>query len=841
MSSEALDQMYVEFIANYDQLMSATPEISSMFDNIATSADESSAIISDSFDMAGKAASSFAEMSQMAAENAASALGESMTPATEEVDSAFGDMAINITNNITEINTQITEMASNAETASSTMSESTSSAGGGFMDLFNKIGFGIMNMQNYANMAKNLAQGLLGPAISAETVTTALTTLDGSAQAAGQEMDKLNAFAAKTPFKTLDIDQAAEKLQGFGISANNVIPEITAIGDALGSVGKSSPAEMQSVVDIFGKINTEGKVTAMTMNELAVHGINGWKALADATGKTIPQVQDMVKKGLLPAKDAIADLTKGIEMNPLYQGGMAKAAGTFTGLLSTLQSNWDQVIAAFGTPIIKGLEGSLSNLGNILSSPAFQSFAGSIGSGIVSIFQEIGGAVGTVVGYLKNFDLSSITYAFQQLGSAVGTILSPFESLGNNKAASGFFTSLKNDLSQGIVSAIKDVSGFIEGLASALSGLSSNSGVTGFLSSLTSGFQQVSSIVGGTLSANFKTFSDIAQSLGKWWQTTMAPAIAAAMPGFESLGSTIATVVVPAFAKIWAVGQQVARELLPPLTQAFETIAPIVVKVGGFIAGTLGQAIQFLTPYIVQATQAIGDFAGQIIQKAIPIVQELWSFIQQGIAIILPIWNAVWPSMQQVLKGAWDIISGTVQVAWALVSGIIKIGMDALSGNWKGVWKDIQDTFNGVWNGMKTILSGVWNGIKGLISGGINAVIGIINDFINGLDKLNINIPGVGNVGIHIPDIPLVHFATGGYLPPGQVGVAGEEGQELIFGGTSGLSVMNHSQSMAAVAGGGAPEIHNHIYIDGRELSNQIMVQVLSQMRSSGHPVGMVM
>lgn len=43
----------------------------------------------------------------------------------------------------------------------------------------------------------------------------------------------------------------------------------------------------------------------------------------------------------------------------------------------------------------------------------------------------------------------------------------------------------------------------------------------------------------------------------------------------------------------------------------------------------------------------------------------------------------------------------------------------------------------------------------------------------------------------------LFGFASGGYLKPGQVGVAGEHGKsELIFGGQSGLSILSHKRSM---------------------------------------------
>lgn len=838
MASEALDSYYIEFLASYDQLTSATPEITSMFADVAAGAEEAGASISESIAGASESLSSFGEAGSGSIELIIELLDQIATN-TADVNSAVEGMSSAVTGSVEDSTSAIEDLSSqfehlsvsasaSAEATAEASSSAESASSGGFMSLFNQIGFGIMNFQNYINIAQQAAHALLGPAISAETVTSALTTLDGSAQAASQEMDQLNAFAAKTPFKTLDIDQAAEQLQGFGFNAKQVVPTITSIGDALGSVGRDTPAELNSVVDIFGKIHTEGKITQQTMNELAVHGINGWQALADATGKTIPQLKEMVKKGLIPADEAISDLTTGIEKNPLYAGGMARAAGTFTGLLSTLQSNWDQVIAAFGTPIIKALEGSLSNLGNILASPAFQSFAGEVGQGIVDAFQSIGGAVQYVINIFRSLNLSGLSDAWHAIGVEIGSISHDFSGFGDILKQVGTDADPIAEVIQSIAKVgLNIVEGALWGISSALMAIDKVI-QGGGLSSMGGVFKQVSSIVGGALTSDFKTFTGIAQSLGNWWKSTMEPTIVAVLPSFERLGEIIITDVVPALAQIWASGQQITRALLPPLTAAFETIAPIIVKVGGFLADNLGQAIQFLTPYLVQATSAIADFATQVITRVTPIVQNLWSIIQTGLSYIMPIWNAVWPSMKEVLAGVWQVISGIVQVAWSLVSGVIKVGLDLLSGNWKGAWKDIQDTFSGVWKGIQNIVEGTWTTIKGLVAGGINFVIGLINDFINGLDKIHVTLPGGASIGFSIPDIPTVHFASGGYLAPGQVGVAGEQGEELIFGGTSGAHVLNHAQSMALLGGSQRIENHVHVYLDSVELTHQVGSNILA-------------
>jgi len=713
------------------------------------------------------------------------------------------------------------EVGAAALSASDEISASASHGGGSLLDLASKAGMVVFGFQALAGTAKSLATGLLGPAIQAEEVASSLQIFTGSAQKAQQELQQLSDFAAHTPFETAAIDDAALKMQSVGINAQDVIPYVTALGDALDATGRISSADLGMIVDDFDKIKTTGHLTTDVMNSFALQGIDAWGILEKQTGKSRAELGKMISAGLYPANQAMRDLTAGIEASPLYKGQMANDAANFTGALSTLKSNFANVLAQFGSPIIKAIEPLFNNLSAALAKPAFKEFAGNVGQGIVNVFKFLGDALGKVGGLVASLHLGDL---FGQIGKALG-------------------------------------------------GLSSNSALTGFLSSLKDGFGQVGSIVGGTLKENFKTFGAILADLGKWWQTTMQPAIAAVMPAFERLGKIIATTVVPAFAQIWAVGQQVMRTVLPPLSKAFETIAPVIVKVAGFLADQLGQALKTIMPVMVQAAQAIGHFAEEIFTKAEPIVEGIWNTIKGFLDWIGPYWPAIWKGIQAVFTVVWDSIKGVIQIAWSIVSGIIKVGLDLLSGNWKAVWDDIKGIFSGVWDGIKTIASGIWNfistpltaginafkrfwsstwneikgvfaaiwnsiksigegiwnGLSSAIKGGINFVIGLINDFIGGIDSIGID---VGPVHVH-PNIPKIpYLATGGYVPPGGVAIAGEAGPELVFGGASGASVVSTRASQAALSG--RQEVHVHVYLDGRELTHTLGRNIVSLATAQG-------
>jgi tape measure domain-containing protein len=371
-----------------------------------------------------------------------------------------------------------------AKSAISSTADSAQSSGSGILGGFGKaisgaVGFAssvgqtLIGVKAFASTAIDLGSALLGPATSAETIQTAFTTLLGSTSAANAELQKLDAFASKTPFQTMDIDQAASQLIGFGVSAQDTIPDLTAIGDALSAVGKGSTANLGSVVDIFGKIQTEGGLTVGTMQQMSRDGINAWAVLEKETGKTKDQLTTMIQQGLFPAKTALDDLTKGIEKNPLYAGGMAKQSNTMVGIISTLKSNWDQMLVSFGSPIIKGLEGGLASVGQALTSPAFKSFAGGVGQAIANVFSDIGGFISNdvipafhalqpvaqqFITYFQSDQFAGIVADFQTVGNQINRIAGDFQQAAGpaNNLVNGALSSLPGIL-EGIFQAADDV------------------------------------------------------------------------------------------------------------------------------------------------------------------------------------------------------------------------------------------------------------------------------------------------------------------------------------------------------------------------------------------------
>lgn len=753
---------------------------------------------------------------------------------------------------VTEATTQLQQMGQSVEETQ----EKAKATQGVFGDFFKSqlVLTGLSTAYNFLKgQVSDTIQLALGQQDTFDLLNSILkSTNDASGMTAVGLQKIAMGFSNMSQFSTQSVEGVEKVLLTFTNLGKNVFPQAT---QAVLDISKVMGGDLQSASVELGKALNDPVAGLSSLTRIGVTFSQKQKDL----------IQNYMQHNELAQAQGVILQELNKEFPPLKDQHASMAVQ-----LAILNNQWTNIKTTVGTdvlPILNQLTGFVSST----ALPALENFGG--------WFVNVGKAVAQ---YFSSFDLTGPVYQFKQLGTAVGNILSPLGKLASNAAASGFFTNLKNAVSQTLVKAIADVSDVIGGVAKGLNALSANKSAQDFVHSLVSGFQSVSGIVGGTLSANFKTFSGIVSGLGKWWQSTMWPAIQSALPGFEHLASVVATNVVPALAQIWSQGQKLMRDVMPPLVKAFETVAPVVVKVGGFLADNLGKALQFIMPFAIQAAQAVEQFGEAIISRVTPFVTQLYNSIKTFLDWIKPYWPAIWTGIKTVLTSVWDTIKGVVQIAWAIVSGIIKVGLDLLSGNWKQVWADIKDMFSGVWDGIKSLAQSVWvlvsapitngvnsfkswwsgawddikkaftitwdgikdaasnawGGITGAIKGGIDDVINAINGFIGLLDKIQIHIPsvGVGPVktpsfdwgGLNIPKIPLL--AMGGLITQGGMAIVGDRGPEGLFL-PSGAQVIPNNQ-----LGGMGQPINLNITVDNRmdgmRLAGALMPHIVSQIRT---------
>ena len=201
----------------------------------------------------------------------------------------------------------------------------------------------------------------------------AFTTMLGSAERADEFLRDLWSFAARTPFEFTGLQEASKQLLAFGFQAEQVIPMMTAVGNAVAGLGGG--AEMiDRVTRALGQMQAKGKVSAQEMMQLAEAGIPAWEILAQKIGVSIPEAMKKAEKEGIPAAVAIQALIEG--MNARFPDMMRKQSETLAGMWSTLRDNLTGALRSIGEQIVETFDlkaklksaiDALSRLNDLLS------------------------------------------------------------------------------------------------------------------------------------------------------------------------------------------------------------------------------------------------------------------------------------------------------------------------------------------------------------------------------------------------------------------------------------------------------------------------------------------
>ncbi len=198
-----------------------------------------------------------------------------------------------------------------------------------------------------------LGKQMVGLASQMEQTEIAFTTMLGSAERAGAFLKELQQFAATTPFEFTDLTQAAKKMLALGFEAQQIIPTLTNVGNAVAGLGGNA-ALFDRIVLALGQMQAKGKVSAEEMKQLAEAGIPAWQAVATAIGVTVPEAMEQAKKGAIDAQTAIAALQA--DMATRFGGLMEAQSKTVVGLLSNLQDTVGFIMTGIGAEIIEALQ-----------------------------------------------------------------------------------------------------------------------------------------------------------------------------------------------------------------------------------------------------------------------------------------------------------------------------------------------------------------------------------------------------------------------------------------------------------------------------------------------------
>ena len=248
--------------------------------------------------------------------------------------------------------------------------------------------------------AKSLIQSGIEYNAQIESYRVGLTNMLGDAQAANEAMAAIQEDAARTPFSVDSLTQANQLLISAGENAGYSRKVIMALGDAVSATGGGN-AELSRMAANLQQIANVGKASAIDIKQFAYAGINVYQVLADYTGKSVQEVQNMTISYDLLSEALIAASEEGGR----YYNAMDTQSQTMNGRVSTLKDNVSQLAGLMTGDLSSGIGVVISNL-NDMTVAAIEAYKTDGWKGLGEAILEL------------NNPINSVIKKFGELGSA---------------------------------------------------------------------------------------------------------------------------------------------------------------------------------------------------------------------------------------------------------------------------------------------------------------------------------------------------------------------------------------------------------------------------------------
>lgn len=735
----------------------------------------------------GLTASQVLDGAAAAAVNLAGATGGQLAPAADVV-----------TDVMAQFNKQATELGNVADQVSGVLVAS-------------KMGF-----DDY-RLAIGQAGGVAGKlGVSFEDMNAALAATSAAFNGGSDAGTSFKTFLQRLVPQTGDAAGAMEQLGLEFFDAEGKMKSMAAIAEELktGLAGLSDEQRIAAMTDIFG---TDAMRTAIMLGEQGADGINRFAAAIDAV-----DADSQAAARMQGFNGAMRELTGAIEslQIAIADSGLLRWAtdaviavtGFVRGLVDTNPEilKWGTVVAGLAAllgPVIIGLGALAAAIGAIgipvaaaivgvvALGAAFAAWSGDILPVVTAVWDSLAGTFGGPLSEL----LTSAGGALAAMGEAAGATLSAIGAL--------FQQVFGVTVGEAFTAYLGFVNEFWTTTASVFGEVAGRA-IIAFVDVVTLGFETVTGVLkaftallagdfSGALSLYDQTFRKLWGGLG-----------AVVSEAFDGLGELI-------------------TERMDVMRQAVEVGATAIgeafVKMKDVVIDAIVGMVTIVSDYMVTKLNAVWDTAKSAVQGFGDAVYNLYDAVA-GNSYIPDMVDIVEDEMVNRLGGVWRKAEGDVERTKGVFEGLGTTISNGLRDTLKDGVTDIREfaelgakiledmagrILDSAFRPLETALNQIFAGpqLATATAGGVPlplpkpAVAGVGEAAAGGL---------LGGIGDAIGSLFAGFFAGGGFVPPGQWGVAGESGAEPVYGGRTGLTVVPHGSD-----GGGPAAMHFTLRVEG--------------------------
>lgn len=177
-----------------------------------------------------------------------------------------------------------------------------------------------------------------------QQLQVALSTILQDKSKADQLIADIVQFAAKTSFNLDDVATGAKQLLAYGSSADNVVNELSMLGDV--TSGLQIP--IGQLIYLYGTLRTQGRAMTVDIRQFAGRGIPIYEELAKVLGVSKDQVGELVKEGKVGFKEVEQAFKNMTSEGGKFANLMESSAGTWPQRLSNIEDTLFQKMNEFG-------------------------------------------------------------------------------------------------------------------------------------------------------------------------------------------------------------------------------------------------------------------------------------------------------------------------------------------------------------------------------------------------------------------------------------------------------------------------------------------------------------
>lgn len=219
----------------------------------------------------------------------------------------------------------------------------------------------------------------------------------GSAEKAQQHVEELQKFAETTPFEFLDLTQYSRQMQAYGFQVQEVIPMLTAVGNAAAAM--QDPMSMERVIRALGQIRAKGRLVGQELLQLTETGLPIYDILQKQLGLTSDQLGRIADQGI-PAQKAIEAITTGLAER--YGGLMGELMKTPAGIVSNIKDMFTRMRRGIGDVFYEEVVSMLQNALRTISALGSEAVMKGIGEGFRGIIVIIKPVVDAMLGIARS-------------------------------------------------------------------------------------------------------------------------------------------------------------------------------------------------------------------------------------------------------------------------------------------------------------------------------------------------------------------------------------------------------------------------------------------------------